>query len=440
MSIAVETTVSTRRVTKEHVRVNQQLPEQLLEKAEPLIQLLKDYYSYMNEQGAPSNEFASITNARDIDQADEAYLDLIQKEIARTLPKATLSDRVKLYKSMMQYYSVRGSQDSIELFFKILFGDNVEVYYPMRDVLIPSSGNWDRTAVTPAYLDNRGFLSDRIKLQDSYFYQQFSYVIRTGNNVSTWSDAFNRLVHPAGFVFFGEILIVINLINSFTIPFESDTPENPESIEIKKARDAERIASSMPGQQLGYLGAEDYSLTIIIDPIGGTDNPARKIYYDQVDSVTAVLAENLYFSTIYIPLGTAGGHQIKYYDQGAINLYKDLVIEDAAAGDYMWDDFAVSDFTVDITTASSSGTNGTSFSVGETVEIRSIDDDAVIGTGTVVSFSNPTLKILKVYGSTSDGSYIEGLTSGAIRVIDSHINNLQTWNDVSLGITQVEPS
>jgi len=59
-----------------------------------------------------------------------------------------------------------------------------------------------------------GFLSDTIKIQDSYFYQKFSYVLKTGKNIDDWKNAFTRLIHPAGFIFFGEILIFIEIIAS----------------------------------------------------------------------------------------------------------------------------------------------------------------------------------------------------------------------------------
>jgi hypothetical protein len=59
------------------------------------------------------------------------------------------------------------------------------------------------------FTTNDGFLSDKKFLQDSYYYQKFSYVLRTGKNIADWKNAFTRLVHPAGFKFFGEILINI---------------------------------------------------------------------------------------------------------------------------------------------------------------------------------------------------------------------------------------
>ena len=59
-----------------------------------------------------------------------------------------------------------------------------------------------------------GFLSNKKFLQDSYYYQQFSYVLKTGKNVADWKNAFTRLVHPAGFKFFGEIVILVKLLTS----------------------------------------------------------------------------------------------------------------------------------------------------------------------------------------------------------------------------------
>jgi outer membrane receptor protein involved in Fe transport len=201
MAHTIESIASTRRKTKEVSRVDSLLPGELRQKSARLVELLQDYYIHLNEKDEPSYVLNSINNSRDIDEADDQYLSLIQREIAVTIPKSIVTDKVRLYKNLVRYYSIRGSQESIELFFRILFNDTVELYYPYKDVLIPSSGKWQSSL--GAFADNTGFLSDTIKLQDSFFYQKFSYVIRTGNNVSTWRDVYNRLVHPAGFIFFG---------------------------------------------------------------------------------------------------------------------------------------------------------------------------------------------------------------------------------------------
>jgi hypothetical protein len=62
------------------------------------------------------------------------------------------------------------------------------------------------------FVDDKGKLSnDFIKLQDSYYYQDFSYVVKLGQSINLWREALKRSVHPAGWNFFGEILLTTKL-------------------------------------------------------------------------------------------------------------------------------------------------------------------------------------------------------------------------------------
>ena len=157
---SIESTASTKRKTKESIRVESLLPQELRENSVRLTQLLEDYYEFMNKGFQPSYELNSILEERDIDTA-EHYLNLIQKEIAATIPRSIQTDKVKLYKNLVKYYNIRGSTESIETFFKILLQDDVEIYYPKNNMLIPSDGKWD--AQSERYLTNDGFLSDKMK-------------------------------------------------------------------------------------------------------------------------------------------------------------------------------------------------------------------------------------------------------------------------------------
>ena len=151
MPHSIETIASTRRKTKESIRVDSLVPSELRRPAENLIDLLEDYYTHINEIGQPSAEINSMVTARDIDVTKAAYLDLIQKEIASVIPKNTVANRVNLYKNLAKYYNVRGSKESIELFFKIIFQDNAEVYFPRKNMLIASDGVWLSNVQRPVY-------------------------------------------------------------------------------------------------------------------------------------------------------------------------------------------------------------------------------------------------------------------------------------------------
>ena len=214
----------------------------------------------------PSHVLNNIERAMDIDNNSVQFLELMQKEIASVIPRNITVNKRNLYKNIVDYYKVRGSADSIEIFFRLLFNDEVEVQYPWDKTLIPSSGNWDVNPALPKggqYLDNKGQLSNVIKIQDSLRYQKFSYLIRTGQNVSTWENVFNRLVHPAGFKFFGEILIIMELTKAV---LGEDTIEGDTLYR--------KVLSAMPERQPGAIGIED--LPLLVEMFASTFLPAIK--------------------------------------------------------------------------------------------------------------------------------------------------------------------
>jgi len=259
-----------------------------------LVNFLKTYALYLERSNESGFYLNAIDIQRDIDFVEEKLLNELQNEIGVAVPRDFATNPRMFYKRLVEFYRSRGTPESIKSFFRMIYDDDVETYFPFEDLLNPSDGDWtnqetaikaDRTTFTPnhtftisgtpsvtpanndaaqaaifdddvvfvnndyqtpgtdyteeVYSDSgttkyrlnftsalanndvvrtyakglfttvNGFLSDKKFLQDSYYYQQFSYVLRTGKNVADWSNAFTRLVHPAGFKFFGEILINI---------------------------------------------------------------------------------------------------------------------------------------------------------------------------------------------------------------------------------------
>jgi hypothetical protein len=57
----------------------------------------------------------------------------------------------------------------------------------------------------PGYFtSNNGFLDDSIYIQDSKYYQAFSYVVKIDERLSSYKSAVKTMVHPAGMALFGE--------------------------------------------------------------------------------------------------------------------------------------------------------------------------------------------------------------------------------------------
>jgi hypothetical protein len=61
-----------------------------------------------------------------------------------------------------------------------------------------------------------GFLSDVTKLQDNYYYQPYSYVIRSQQPFNVWKNIYTKSNHPAGFKVFAELQFVDTIVTTVT--------------------------------------------------------------------------------------------------------------------------------------------------------------------------------------------------------------------------------
>ena len=62
-----------------------------------------------------------------------------------------------------------------------------------------------------SHVGEDGMPSSQKKLQDNDFYQDYSYVLQTTDSIDVWKQDVLKLLHPAGFKLFGEVVITTNL-------------------------------------------------------------------------------------------------------------------------------------------------------------------------------------------------------------------------------------
>ena len=332
--------------------VNDLIPEHVATSYPDLIEFIKVYALYLERQNKSGFYLNALDIQRDIDHVEESLLTELQNEIGIAVPRDFATDPRTFYKHLIEFYRSRGTPESITSFFRTIYDDEVDTYFPYTDLLTPSDGDWvdqaaditanqgnytpwniitissvsagsfvvglkytitttsgtsqaqwntlagtsgvsygigdtftaatvgagtgtaasnlvsgNNDAANALFLDDdivfvndvyktpgtdyveavysdtttkykltftselangdvvktypkglftsaNGFLSDKKYIQDSYYYQKFSYVLKTGKNVADWKNAFTRLIHPAGFIFFGEISIFIQLLTS----------------------------------------------------------------------------------------------------------------------------------------------------------------------------------------------------------------------------------
>lgn len=88
------------------------------------------------------------------------------------------------------------------------------------------------------YVTNDSFLNDAIYIQDSRYYQAYSYVIKIDEALNTYKTAVKNLIHPAGMALFGE----------YDIRNEFDISETLESlVKILAVTNLDSVTMTEPG-------------------------------------------------------------------------------------------------------------------------------------------------------------------------------------------------
>lgn len=109
------------------------------------------YYQWLeqNNPGGISNTAGNtvyhameIANYRDVDQTPAEFIRYFKQELLPHFPENTKLSTEKLLKSAREFYSKKGSDESIRWLFKVLFDEDIEITYPKEEILIASDGKW----------------------------------------------------------------------------------------------------------------------------------------------------------------------------------------------------------------------------------------------------------------------------------------------------------
>ena len=123
---------------------------------------------------------------------------------------------------------------------------------------------------------------DVMRVQDSNFYQDYSYVVKVGQSINEWRDSIKSTVHPAGWNVFGEVEIVGRAVTGVVAQtVDSFTPELASLFRT--------IFTSVFGRRLGTV---DDGTSLRASPAGDVDShtdltsTTRDITLSRINNVT----------------------------------------------------------------------------------------------------------------------------------------------------------
>ena len=129
--------------------VETHFPQFYKEQGNTFIEFVKEYYKWL-QQSNNTNFFArNLLEYRDIDNTIDSFLYHYQIKYLNGSPVDYNKTRLNV-KHSSDFYSSKGTERGTKLFLNRVYGvSDVEIYFPNRDILKPSDGEW----VIPTYVE-----------------------------------------------------------------------------------------------------------------------------------------------------------------------------------------------------------------------------------------------------------------------------------------------
>jgi hypothetical protein len=108
---------------------------------ENFVAFVEAYYEFLEQQTGVVNVSKNLLDQSDFDLTD-IFIEKFYDNFLPFIPKDTAVDKTLILKHIKDFYRSRGTEKSIRFLMRILFDEDVEFYYPQKDVLKVSDGKW----------------------------------------------------------------------------------------------------------------------------------------------------------------------------------------------------------------------------------------------------------------------------------------------------------
>ena len=159
------------------IGVKYTVPEFIRDDYTQFITFIEKYYEYMDSDGNPVNLLLN-KNYSDIDDINDEELNKRALELAKEFPQLLQADRKTLLKKIKNIYESKGSVRSIKAYFKLIYDEEVDVYFPSKNILRASDGIWiqDNFVYATAGYDNFDVQNLNGTIADLIYYETIGSV------------------------------------------------------------------------------------------------------------------------------------------------------------------------------------------------------------------------------------------------------------------------
>jgi hypothetical protein len=147
-------------------------------------------------------------------------------------------------------------------------------YNTRETVVLASTNKFNQTVVTGTamieldgigsgyWTNDRGFLSDVNYIQDSNFYQNYSYQIIAQRMLSSYEGLVRELVHPAGVALFGKFRVKTQFVNNQSADEQFIVYQNNGIIHSSPQNNISALNYAVFGENTNYLLDENNNVLV----------------------------------------------------------------------------------------------------------------------------------------------------------------------------------
>lgn len=122
--------------------VENMFPAFYQEEGPNFIAFVKAYYEWLEQANNTLYQARSLLAYRDIDTTVDGFILHFKEKYLKNIQFDTATNKKLLIKNSFDIYRSKGTERSIDLFFKLVYGIDAEVYYPGDDIFRVSDGDW----------------------------------------------------------------------------------------------------------------------------------------------------------------------------------------------------------------------------------------------------------------------------------------------------------
>ena len=213
--------------------VDSQIPNFVNEEYPNLSKFIKDYYKFLDlgpdeydDLGLASHDSDKNQSANylleemidnlNIDHENPSFLDAFLEQYAIDFPKTAEINSQDLIKKLQDFLEAKGSRRGVELFFRLIFNEEVDVVLPSEFILKPSDGVWQNEVTVKVYgsteiIPNGDPFTLRGKKVDIVYYTSTAS-ITSRNRINTSVSRVKKIAYTAPEAFELSIDIPANTI------------------------------------------------------------------------------------------------------------------------------------------------------------------------------------------------------------------------------------